>query len=122
MIQKLEALSEFVELKLKQNNINLLILIRNVNFKFEDQTYVYENIYSAMQKLFTYNKKTDDDIVKHREKAKNMVALVEQFGDLANTEIIASAEPRVKELLAARDSITDATLLNENIQETNKIA
>ena len=86
-------------------------MIRNVNFKFEDQTYVYENIYSALQGLFTYIKNIEEDIVRHREKAKNQVELIEQFGDLANTEIIAKAEPRVKELITEREGLTDVALI-----------
>ena len=71
MIQKLEALSSFDTVKANQDSISLLAMIRNVNVKFEDQTYVYENVYSALQRLFTYSKNPENDIVKHRETAKN---------------------------------------------------
>ena len=58
--------------------------------------------------------------MRHREKAKNRIELIEQFGDLANTEIIAKAEPRVKELIAKREGLTEVTLMQDNLDEQNK--
>ena len=70
MLQRLEQYESYAEIKKRSDAIELLKLIRNVNFKFQDHTYVYKNIFSALQRLISYRKGANDDLVKHRENIK----------------------------------------------------
>ena len=110
-------MSEFRLIESSNNSIKLLKLIRNVNFKFEDQTYVYDNIYAGLHRIVTYSKNPDDDLVKHRDRIKNRMEIVEQFGNLANTDVIAAGEPRIKELQIDRTLLNDEALIAANMAE-----
>jgi len=95
MIQKLESNQNYLTLAEQHNAIRLLKIIKNINFKFKDQTYVHENIFMSLQRLFNYSKTPEDEIVKHFDKLKNRSKIVEQFGDLGNTKIIQKADPNI---------------------------
>ena len=48
--------------------------------------------------------------------------MVEKFGDLGNTKIIAKAEPRISELIAIRETLTDPDLIQANAAEQNRLS
>jgi len=56
------------KIKQDQDPIKLLNLVHNVNFKFEEQTYLPENIFNFLRRLIAYDKNPDDDLIKHRDK------------------------------------------------------
>ena len=48
--------------------------------------------------------------------------MVEQFGDLVKTEIIAKAEPRIRGLIKIRETLTDEKIIQTNADEQNKLS
>ena len=75
----------------------MLKLIKDVNFKFEDQKVcTFENVVAALRGMANIVKATDEDPMKCRDQFNNEVSLFEQFGDMSNVEAIANADPRIK--------------------------
>ena len=109
MIQKLEGLEKYKKTSDEQDAIGLLKLIKNINFKFEDQTYVYGNIYNSMRRLYNYSKAEDASITQHKEKLDGLVKIVDQFGDLANTSVLLSQDVEVKKAFTVAQKVDPST-------------
>ena len=103
MIQRLEGNPDFLQMQANLNPIDLLAAIRNVNFKFEDQTYIHENIFYSLRNLMAHTKGPEDDLIEHRDRLKNKIEVVEQFGDFGKFAIIQRANPAIALLRADMD-------------------
>ena len=53
MREKLEALDDYVNIKAEYDALELLKQIKSINFKFEDQKYVYGSVYYATRGFTT---------------------------------------------------------------------
>ena len=109
------------EIHAKHDAIEMLKLIKNINYKFEDQKVcTFENVITALRGMANIAKTTDEDLMKHRDWFNNKASLFKQFGDASKTEAIANADPRIKQKwdfhIEKTDSNKKNTLCNEIIK------
>ena len=78
---KLEALPDFKSrIKDKYDGIELLKSIQVIMYKFEDNKYLYENLYNAWRSYYALRQKPEDSLTQYLDKFNNTVEVLEQCG------------------------------------------
>ena len=87
MREKIKSLKNFSTIELNQDVLQLLEEIRVINFKFEDQRYLFSSVYFANKRFYNYRQSADDSNNEYKEKFDNFVKVVESYGGISAMKI-----------------------------------
>jgi Reverse transcriptase (RNA-dependent DNA polymerase) len=115
MREKLEALDQWETIKKDYDALALLKQIKTINFKFEDQKYVYGSVYYANKRFYNYKQAAEDSANEHYEKFNNLISVVDAYGGTIGHEKILLIEDEAYVTLSDADQKDP-----DNIKAANK--
>ena len=120
MREKLEALENFDDIKSEFDVLALLVEIKTINFKFEDQKYPFGAVYYANKRFYNYKQGTDETNNEHYEKFNNLVSVVDSYGGLLGHESILISDDEEFSNLSQNDQKQKANIDAANARNKEK--
>ena len=89
LIAKLETTTDFLTVKTENDLVKLLLAIRQIVFKFEEQEYIPASLFNAKKTFFNFYQTERMQNIEYMEKFQTIIDVVENYGgSLGNDEIL----------------------------------